>query len=69
MKATFNNLNLQTDVEKHLSTDEVKISKQDESNNIFQLDINDSGYTYSNQKERDFDYANAKRLFTKRQPN
>ena len=69
MKQTkFYNGDLQTDAGKHLRADNIVISKSVEKNDtskVYYLDINDNSYFYYSQSERDFDFANAKRLFTK----
>jgi hypothetical protein len=67
MKKTFNNNDLNNDAEKHLRADEMIIEKwQDniQGETQYNLRVNDDGYFYYNESDRDFDYANAQRLFT-----
>jgi len=59
---TFFNGDLQKDIEKHRSADNVEITAT-EGNGCWYLDINDDGYFYLNPRERDFDYQFASTLF------
>lgn len=62
----FNNNDLQHDSEKHLRADEMTIKKwNDNGSPKYNLSVNDDGYFYHHESDRDFDFANAKRLFTK----
>ena len=64
----FFNGDLQMDAEKHLRTDNFEIKKDEAENDgelMYYLDVNDDSYFYHNESDRDFDYARAKRLFTK----
>ena len=63
----FNNNDLQNDAEKHLRADEIIIEKwQDniQGEAQYNIRVNDDGYFYYNEIERDFDYARAKALLT-----
>ena len=66
MKKAFFNSDLRNDVEKHKRADEVDISKSEnflgEEKDWF-IDVNDSGYIYSNEQERDSDYELITDLF------
>ncbi|MBP7109739.1 MAG: hypothetical protein KBA90_14360 [Chitinophagaceae bacterium] len=65
----FFNGDLQMDAEKHLRTDNFEIKKDEAENDgelMYYLDVNDDSYFYHNESDRDFDYARAKRLFTKK---
>ncbi len=67
MKA-FNNNDLQRDTEKHLRADEIIIRKWEDDiqgETQYSLSVNDDGYFYYNESERDNDYIHAKDLFTK----
>jgi len=70
MKNKFNNNDLNNDTEKHLRADEIRFDKwvddQNQHYDIFYLSVNDDSYFYANESDRDFDFANAKRLFTKK---
>ena len=60
----FFNGDLQRDVESHLQADEISLNK-DADDEVWYLDINDTGYFYDNKNERDFDFELAKQLFIK----
>ena len=65
----FNNGDLERDAEKHLRADEIIIEKwQDniQGETQYNLRVNDDGYFYYNEWDRNSDYARAKGLFTKR---
>jgi hypothetical protein len=64
----FNNGDLQNDADKHLLADEMIIEKFEDDidgETQYNLRVNDDGYFYYSEADRDFDFARAKGLFTK----
>ena len=51
----YANQDLKRDIEKHKNADLVYIRRMDDVSGFY-LDVNDTGYTYSDQKERNNDF-------------